>query len=102
MPKTLSFPNGDTQTASEWLTTLMIERRIGNDELFQLMRRHGFQAGSSTVISMWKHGKTPISLSTLPYLLNAFEMSAPEMKLWSRCFLRAEHPDVMALIEEAG
>lgn len=102
MPKTLSFPNGDTQTASEWLTERMIERRIGGGELFQLMRRHGFQAGSPNVISMWKHGRTSISLSTLPYLLKALWMSAPEMRLWSRCFLRAEHPDVMALIEEAA
>jgi hypothetical protein len=102
MPKTLSFPNGETQTASAWLTARMIERRIGSGELFQLMPRHGFRAGSPNVISIWKHGKTPILLSTLPYLLKALGMSAPEMKLWSRCFLRAEHPDAMALIEEAA
>ncbi len=102
MPKNLSFPNGSTQTAGEWLTTRMIERNIGGGELFQLMRRHGFQAGSPNVISMWKHGKTPISLDTLPCILKALGMSAPEMKLWSRCFLRAEHPDIMALIDEAA
>lgn len=102
MPKTLFFANGDTQTAGEWLTARMEERDIGSGELFQLMRRHGFEAGSPNVISMWKHGKTPISLNTLPCLLKAFGMSVPEMQLWLRCFLRAEHPDVMALIEEAA
>ena len=81
----------------------LVQRRPRTaEELFQLIRRHGFRAGSPNVISMWKHGKTPISLSTLPYHLKALGMSAPEMKLWSRCFLRAEHPDVMALIEEAA
>jgi hypothetical protein len=90
------------QTAGDWLAREMEQRQISNTILFARMRRAGYSATASNIVSQWRSGDTAISLKTLPFLLGALGMDGDEQRLWARHFICAELPELWPLLEEAA